>query len=90
MDVELEILELKRRVGDLEGTINVLAGQFGKIHPALTSLGETTGRRFDGVETAMSRIVDRIDMVNTQVWSLRDDMSVLLSDALDRTRKGLS
>ena len=82
MDFECEIRDLKRRVGDLEGALNVLTGQLGKIHPDIVLLGETTLQRFDEVFLTMDRMIHRLDTMNTQVWSLRDDMPSLLADAI--------
>ena len=86
MDIEAQIQDLKRRVGDLEGAVNVLAGQFGKVHPALVALSDTTGRRFDHVEQLMLRAVERLDTANTQVWSLRDDLPHLVASAMRLAR----
>ena len=87
MNVENEINDLKRRVGDLEGAVNVLAGQLGKVHPELVSLTETTARRFDNVDGLIGRAVDRLDQVNTQVWALRDDLPHLVAGALRQSRE---
>jgi hypothetical protein len=78
MDVESEIRELKRRVGDLEGAVNVLAGQIGKVHPEVVSLSKSTETRFDTVEHLMVKVSDRLDLMNTQLWSLRDDLPTLV------------
>ena len=43
MDVESEIRELKRRVGDLEGAVSLLAGQFSKVHPEVIAQGAIPG-----------------------------------------------
>ncbi|MCH9807391.1 MAG: hypothetical protein K0U74_06650 [Alphaproteobacteria bacterium] len=82
MDVENEIKDLKRRVGDLEGAVNVLAGKVGSVHPEIVSLGETALQRFDGVDTNMRRLTKQLEDVNTQVWSLRDDFPELVGEAL--------
>lgn len=82
MDVEAEIINLKRRVGDLEGAVKVLAGQLGSVHPELTVLAEGTLKRLDAVSATMDRVVNRLDTMNTQVWSLRDDLPALMADAL--------
>lgn len=84
MDVESEIRELKRRVGDLEGAVNVLTGQFGKVHPEVIALGEVAARRFDTVDRAIERMVARLDTVNTQVWALRDDLPELFASAIGK------
>lgn len=82
MDVENEIQQLKRRVGDLEGAVRVLSGHIDKVHPELLNFQTNTANRFDKVEELMSKVVGRIDLLNTQVWSLRDDLPVLLADAI--------
>jgi hypothetical protein len=87
MDIESEIQDLKRRVGDLEGAVNVLTGQLRDVHPNLVSLQSQTTQRFDTVEALMSRIVSRLDDVNLQVWSLRDDFPALVRSALDRAQR---
>lgn len=81
MNVEHEINELKRRVGDLEGAVNVLSGQVGKVHPQLVSLEVTAGTRFDRVEDLVGKINGRLDLLNTQLWSLRDDLPLLLTNS---------
>ncbi len=85
MDVENEILELKRRVGDLEGAVSVLTGQLGKVHPDLVAHSTATTRRFDKVDETVGKVVSRMDLINTQLWSLRDDLPTLVADAVRRT-----
>jgi hypothetical protein len=82
MDFEAELKHLKQRMDDLEGLVNTLAGQFRAIHPELVSLKAETSRRFDAADGVMTRIVSRLDTVNTQVWSLRDDLPMLLRRAM--------
>lgn len=89
MDIETEIEELKRRVGDLEGAVNVLSGRLSQVHPEIVALGRGTERRFDTVETLMGQLVSRLDLMNTQVWGLRDDLPGMISQALsDKPREG--
>ncbi|HXF54125.1 MAG TPA: hypothetical protein VNK52_08375 [Hyphomicrobiaceae bacterium] len=87
MDIEAEIEGLKRRVSDLEGALNVLTGQLREVHPNLSGLRTETNERFDRVVSLMGRIVNRLDDVNLQVWSLRDDFPGMLSAALDQARR---
>jgi len=87
MDFENEIKDLKRRVGDLEGAVNLLAGNFSNVHPELVSLKAATEDRFDGIDVGMGRLIKKLDAVNTQVWSLRDDFPVLIGDAIKSAMK---
>lgn len=84
MDVESEISELKRRVGALEGAVSVLTGQLVKIHPDLMTHSAATSQRFDKVDEIVGKVVNRIDLLNTQLWSLRDDLPNLVAAALKR------
>lgn len=83
MDFETEIRDLKRRVANLEGAVTLLSGQFSQIHPELAGFRSDTVKRLEATESEVHRLVERLDTINTQVWSLRDDMPVLLRDALD-------
>ena len=82
MDVESEIKDLKRRVGDLEGAVNVIAGKLGSVHPEILALSSASTKRFDKVEETMGHISLQLDEVNSQMWSLRDDFPELLGSAI--------
>ena len=84
MDIETEIRDLKRRVGDLEGAVNVLTGQMRQVHPELAAMRDVATRRFDTTEQIMERIARRLDTMNTQIWSLRDDLPTLLAVTLEQ------
>jgi hypothetical protein len=84
MDVHDEIRDLKRRVGDLEGAVSVLTGQLSRVHPDLLLLQRQTSSSFERVEGVMGRLIARLDTVNTQVWSLRDDLPAILGEALKK------
>ncbi|MEZ5855830.1 MAG: hypothetical protein R3D67_14200 [Hyphomicrobiaceae bacterium] len=86
MDIEAEIQELKRRVGDLEGAVNVLTGQMRHVHPELVAIRGETTKHFSTSDALMQRIVQRLDTMNAQVWGLRDDMPELLSKALSASK----
>ncbi len=85
MDIEQEINDLKRRVGDLEGAVNVLSGKFAEVHPEIVSFKRDQVGRLDRIEGAMARLDHKLDTANTQVWSLRDDLPGLLEEALKRS-----
>lgn len=91
MDVEAEIQDLKRRVGDLEGALNVLSGQLRQVHPDLTTFraeAHSSFQRFGvvltRVETRLEDFLTRIGRVELQVWSLRDDLPLLVEQAMIR------
>ena len=88
MEIEDEIIQLKRRVGDLEGAVSVLTGHVGKVHPELVALTSSAALRFDKVEGLVNKVADRLDTLNTQLWSLRDDMPQLVAVALQSDRRG--
>jgi predicted nucleic acid-binding Zn-ribbon protein len=86
MDIEAEIHNLKRRVGDLEGAVNVLTGQISAIQPNIVALRDQSTESFNRVEGLIGRLVARVDTLNSQVWSLRDDLPELMNAALRESR----
>ena len=64
MDVESEIKELKQRVGDLEGAVNVLGGQIGKVNPNLAALALKSTGRFNRVEELVGKVAGRLDLMS--------------------------
>lgn len=61
--------------------MNVLSGRVGQVYPMVKGLNELAEKRFDAVESCLDRLVAKLDMLNTQVWSLRDDMPELMARA---------
>ena len=82
MDFKAEIDDLKRRVGDLEGAVNVLSGRYGALKPELQTLERRGAEGFDRMGAALDRLVTRMDTMNSQVWSLRDDLPALVERML--------
>ncbi|MDX2287842.1 MAG: hypothetical protein NW217_03355 [Hyphomicrobiaceae bacterium] len=82
MDIEQELNDLKRRVGDLEGAMNVLAGRMAEVHPEIVSFKQDQGRRLDRIEGAVARLDHKLDNANLQVWALRDDLPAMLQEAV--------
>jgi len=82
MDVEREINNLKQRVSDLEGAVNVVLGDFKLVQPELVGLKNSATSRFDVLDGTLARLVTRLDTMNAQVWSLRDDLPMLMAEAL--------
>jgi hypothetical protein len=75
MDVEAEILDLKRRVGELEGGFGFLTQQVQGVHRDLLGFQQQTNRRFDKVET-------RLDRVETEVRQLREELPTVVGDVM--------
>jgi len=89
MDVEAEIRDLKRRVGELEGSFGFLTEQVRGVHRDLlafqgemrTFQGEM--RAFQGETAERFEQVDRrFDRVETEVRQLRDDMPGIVGEAM--------
>jgi chromosome segregation ATPase len=94
MDVEVEIRELKRRVGDLEGAFRVLTGQLRNVHPELQTFRLETDRHFQQFASVLNRLDERLEsflsrarQVELQVWTLRDDVPEMVRVALDSISK---
>jgi archaellum component FlaC len=75
MNVEAEIRDLKRRVGELEGSFGFLMEQVKGIHRDLLGFQEMTEQRFDGIES-------EIGAVKVEVRTLRDDLPEIVGDAV--------
>lgn len=82
MDIEREIAELKRRVGDLEGAVNVLTGQLSQVQPAIAKLTDSTSERFDKTDDSLKLVTKRLERLDTHVWSLRDDLPDMIREAI--------
>jgi hypothetical protein len=76
MDVESEIRDLKRRVGEIEGTYGFLSGQLRDVHRSVLGFQEQTNERFDMLEGRMDRLETRVER-----FELRTDQQL---DALPR------
>ena len=90
MDIEFEIRDLKRRVGDLEGAVNVLASRMQAARPELEALRSHCNGRFDNIDAQISKVVQHLDTLNTQTWSLRDDLPEMIAAALRRSQDDAS
>ena len=81
MNVEAEIRDLKRRVGELEGSFAFLMEQVKGVHRSLLAFQESAEARFDGVEGRLDRVEGRLDGVESEVAGARQDVRGL-RDAL--------
>ena len=75
MDVEAEIRDLKRRVGELEGSFGFLTQQVQGVHRDLLGFQERTDQRFDRVEA-------EIRGVKADVASLRRELPSIVGDVM--------
>jgi hypothetical protein len=89
MNVEAEIRDLKRRVGELEGGFGFLIRQVRDVHKALlTSQTRTENEfkringRFDHVNGRFDKVDGRFDRVEKEVRGLRTDLPGIVGDAV--------
>jgi predicted nuclease with TOPRIM domain len=89
MDVEAEILDLKRRVGELEGGFGFLTQQVQGVHRDLLGFQQQTNRRFDKVderldrvEGRLGRVEGRLDRVEAEVRQLREELPTVVGDVM--------
>ena len=96
MDVEGEIRDLKRRVGELEGGFGFLTQQVRTVHLDLLNFQSQTNQRFDKVEGRLDRVegkldrvegkLDRVegrlDRVETEVRQLREELPTVVGDVM--------
>ena len=89
MDVEAEIRDLKRRVGELEGGFGFLTQQVQGVHRDLLGFQEQTNGRFDKVErdirdlkTDVRDLKADVGGVKADVASLRTDLPSLVGDVM--------
>ena len=61
MDVEAEIRELKRRVGELEGSFGFLTGQLRDVHRSLLGFQEETSESFGKIDVRLGNVEQKVD-----------------------------
>jgi hypothetical protein len=89
MNVEAEIRDLKRRVGELEGSFGFLTQQIKGVHKDLLAFQERTEQRFDGIDRKfdaidgrLDKVDGRLDRVDTGLRRLREEMPGIVGDAV--------
>ena len=89
MDVEAEIRDLKRRVGELEGSFGFLTQQVQGVHRDLLGFQQQTNQRFDkvdgrlgGVERRLGNVEGEVRGVKAEVAGLRQDLPSVVGDAM--------
>lgn len=86
MNVEAEIRDPKRRVGELEGSFGFLNEQVRSVHRDLLAFQERTEQRFDRLESkidAVDRKIDAVDRkIDTKVDGLAKALPEIIGDAI--------
>jgi hypothetical protein len=86
MDVEAEIRDLKRRVGELEGGFGFLTQQLRAVHLDLLSFQTETRENFDSVRSEMqdvkSGLKSEIQGVKADVAGLRENLPGIVGGAV--------
>ena len=100
MNVEAEIRDRKRRVGEIEGSFGFLTEQVKGVHKDLLRFEakteqqfEKVDERFDKVEGRLDKIDGRLDHLDTGLRGLRTDMPKIVGDTMRevlREQKGKS
>ena len=89
VDIEAEIRDLKRRVGELEGAFTFLTQQVRAVHADLlgfrTAMEERFDRveqRLDGMERRIGGVEQRLGGVEHELGSLRRDLPEIIAGAV--------
>jgi len=82
MDVEGEIRDLKRRVGELDGGFGFLTQQVRTVHLDLLGFQSQTNARFDKVEGRLDRVEKEVRAVKAEVASLREELPTVVGDVM--------
>ena len=82
MDVEAEIRDLKRRVGEPEGSFGFLAQQVKTVHKDLLEFETKTEQRFNKVDERFDQVDRRFDKLERQVDGLAKALPGIVGDAV--------
>jgi hypothetical protein len=86
MDVEAEIRDLKRRVGEIEGSFGFLSRQIGDVHRDLLAFQAQTEHRFERVEARIDRVEtelrSEVGGVRSEVRGLRQALPGIVADSM--------
>jgi hypothetical protein len=85
MDIEAEIRDLKRRVGELEGSFGFLTRQVKAVHTDLLEFEKKTeqsfkkvDQRFDQVDKRFDRLESKVDSIDRKIDSKVDGLAKAL------------
>jgi predicted RNase H-like nuclease (RuvC/YqgF family) len=82
MDVEAEIRDLKRRVGELEGSFGFLTEQVKGVHRDLLRFEEKTDKKLQEHDKRFDRLEGRMDRVEGEIRGLRTDLPKIVGDTM--------
>ncbi len=86
LNVEAEIRDLKRRVGELEGSFAFLTPQVQSVHKDLMTFQARTEQRFNAIDKQFGRVDSRFDKLERrfagEINSLRKDLPAIVGDAV--------
>ena len=89
MNIEAEIRDLKRRVGEIEGSFGFLTQQIKSVHKDLLAFQAKTEQRFehvngriDKVDGRLNKVDGRLDHIDRGLRGLRTDMPKIVGNAL--------
>jgi predicted nuclease with TOPRIM domain len=89
MDVEAEIRDLKRRLGELEGGFDDVAHRVEGMHRDLLALQAQSNRRFDRLDRRLERVdgwLERVDgrmgRVEAEVRQVHEELPSVVGDAM--------
>jgi len=80
MDIEAEIRDLKRRVGELEGGFGNLSQQMLGVHRDLLSFQQQVAQRFDKSQGQLALSDGRLGSVEREVRIVKGEVTGLKSD----------
>ena len=85
MNVEAEIRDLKRRVGEIEGscgkgTFGFLAHQISTFHKDLLAFQVKTEQRFDRIDAKFARMDGKFDKIDSRLNHIDRDVRGLWTD----------
>lgn len=75
MDVEAEIRDLKRRVGEIEGSFGFLTEQVKGVHKDLLRFEEKTDRKLQEHDGRFDRLENKIDGVDRKIDTKIDGLA---------------
>jgi predicted nucleic acid-binding Zn-ribbon protein len=82
LNVEAEIRDLKRRVGELEGSFGFLTQQVKAVHKDLLAFEEKTEGSFKQVDERFNQVDRRFDRLEQKVDGLAKVLPSIVGDAI--------